>query len=175
MIDSKLTFRVQEIEDGQSQRSIFLEPEDLDFDNVEEVEFERAELDISFEKRLQFIDVRFRVKALMALVCDRSLRPFSTTVEGEYEVVFKPVVEEESEGEASRVKQIDHRDLTISIEQEVRDTILLELPVKKLHPDFLDQEGRPVDFETQRYGGDDEEADTIDPRWEALKKLKREL
>ena len=173
MIESKLTFRVQEIEDGKSQRSVSLGDEDLDFSDLEEIVFRNGEVEIDFEKRLHFIDVKFRVQARLGVTCGRSLKRFSQQVEGTYEVVFKPSVEEASEGEESTVKAIDSRNLTISIEREVRDTILLGLPAKIVHPDYLDSEGELTDFETRRFGSSDE-SDTVDPRWEALRKLKRE-
>lgn len=175
MIDSKLTFRVQEIEDGKSQREILLEADDLDFDEFEDLTLKRAEVEISFEKRLHFIHVDYRVRADLQVTCDRSLRLFDYPVQEEYKVLFKPTVETPSEGKESKVKEIDAGDLTISIDREVRDSILLGLPVKKIHPDYLDEDGRPLDFIEKRFGAPDEEEEPApDPRWEALKKLKSE-
>ncbi len=54
------------------------------------------------------------------------------------------------------------------------DSILLNLPVKKLHPRFLDDDGNPKEFVNQKFGEHTEEDETsIDPRWEALKELKK--
>lgn len=170
MINSKLTFRIQEIPDGKSERRISLDPEDLDFEGLE---LKQATVEVRFEKTRYFIDVDFNVEADLFLICDRSLDEFEYHVQGSYEVLFKPEVEEVSVGKNSRVKQFDVRDLTLSIDQEVRDTVYLELPVKKLHPRYLDEEGVPLEFETRSFGDSaEEEEDSVDPRWEALKKLK---
>ncbi len=169
-MDSKLTFRIQEIPEGISSRSVVLEPEDLEFRDIDLV---RGELDLRFERRAEFIDVRFKVHAVVSVVCDRTLEPFETTLEGNYEVVFQPEVESVSETEHSKVKQINIDDLSVSIDEEVRDTLLLELPIKKVHPRFLDEEGKVKEFETKKFGSAAENEDEIDPRWEKLKKLKQ--
>jgi len=174
VIDSKLTFRVQEVEEGKSRRNVVLASDDLSFEQVDNLRFKQAEVEIAFEKSIHFIQLDFVVNADIVLYCDRSLRPFDYHVEASYKVLFKQVVEELSEGEKSKVKQID-RDMCIRIDQEVRDTILLGVPVRKLHPDYLDEEGRPVEFDTKAFGAPaEQEEPALDPRWEALKKLKRE-
>ncbi len=170
VIDSKLTFKIQEIPEGKSERNVSLTDDDLEFDGLK---LKKAVVEIQFEKTTHFINTDFDVDAILWVTCDRSLEEFEQRIQGSYEVLFKPEIEEVSEGENSKVKQFNIHDLTLSIHAEVRDTILLELPVKKLHPKFLDAEGNPLDFQTRTYGDispDDE--DLADPRWEALKKLK---
>jgi uncharacterized metal-binding protein YceD (DUF177 family) len=170
VIESKLTFRIQEIPEGKSKRDVSLSDDDLSFDICT---LNKAVVKIHFEKTTHFINVEFTVEAGMMVICDRSLEEFEKTVEGKYEVLFKPEVEDVSEGESSKVKQFNIHELTLSIDDEVRDTILLGLPAKILHPRFLDEDGNPSEFETRSFGDvspDDEEI--ADPRWEALKKLK---
>ncbi len=64
--------------------------------------------------------------------------------------------------------------MQIDLAQDVRDTILLNLPTKKLHPRFLDEDGNPAEAISVKFGeapaGND---DLIDPRWAALKELKK--
>lgn len=168
VIDSKLTFRIQEIPDGQSVRDISLKEQDLDF---EDITIKQAGVKIHFHKTLHFIKVEFDVQADMELICDRSLKPFDHQVQGSYEVLFKPDVKATSESEKSRVKAFNVHEMTLSLDQEVRDTILLELPVKQLHPRYFDENGIPIDFETKKFGEYKDE-EPIDPRWEELKKLK---
>lgn len=172
MTESKLTFRVQEIESGRSVRKIALQPEDLSFDDVRDVDLLEADVELVFSKTDHFIRVAIAVAADLRIVCDRSLQPFVKRVEGSYEVLFQPKVEQVTEGEDSKLKELDGRELTLSVDEEVRDTILLGLPIRRLHPDFLDEQGRPQEFETRTFGFSGEE-DGSDPRWEALKKLKR--
>lgn len=172
MIDSKLTFKIQEIPDGQSQREIKLGDDDLE---LEDLNITRATVEIDFLKTSHFIKVDFSVDAGVWVRCDRSLEEFEQPVKGRFQIIFQPDADEadlESESDKCIVKPINAYELTVSIESEVRDTIFLELPSRKVHPKYFDAAGELLDFETKSFGGDANPGDdSIDPRWEALKKL----
>lgn len=166
-----LKFKIFEIPEGQSQRTIELESDDLE---IEEVPFNGAVLDINFYRTLQFIQVKFGLKADIKLICDRSLDEFDHQIETNYEVLFKAEEVEESADEKGSIRNIDVHSKQIDLEQDVLDSILLNLPVKKLHPRFLDDEGNPTEFVNRNFGEQtDEDEENIDPRWEALKELKK--
>ncbi|MEX1011187.1 MAG: DUF177 domain-containing protein [Balneolaceae bacterium] len=170
MNDSKLTFRILEIPDGKSTREVELAGEEL---QIEDRKVLSARVSFRFDRSLHFVKVDFDVNAVMSLQCDRSLDYFEHPVSGSYTVLFKPEAEEISETSEGKIKPFDSRDLTLSLDQEVRDTILLALPIRILHPRFLDESGEPMDFGTKRFGtaGRDMEKSS-DPRWEPLKHLK---
>ncbi|MEX2602530.1 MAG: DUF177 domain-containing protein [Balneolaceae bacterium] len=172
MIDSKLTFKIQEIPDGQSHREIVLGDDELE---VGELNITSATVGIDFLKTSYFIKVDFSVEAGVWLRCDRSLEEFEQSVTGRFQVIFQPDADEtdlESETDRCIVKPFNVHELTLSIDSEVRDTILLELPSRNLHPKFYDSDGKLLEFETRTFGeGRKNREDSIDPRWEALKKL----
>jgi uncharacterized metal-binding protein YceD (DUF177 family) len=167
---SKLTFRIQEIPDGKSDRSVALERGELKLS--EDVSLETAGVMIDFYKTDHFVQVKFSVKADVELVCDRTLKSFVYTANGTYQILYEPNPVEESETEEAAIRQIPSDDLVIDMSSEVRDTILLDIPIRKVHPDFLDSDGKPVEFETKTYGPPPDDEERIDPRWEKLKKLK---
>lgn len=166
---SKLEFNIVEIPEGESRRTVGLTGEDLD---MSPYDFKGAEIDLHFYRTIHFIRVNFRVDAEVELTCDRSLESYIQPVASDYEVLFKVDVQEETENEEGAVRRFNFSSNTLSIEEEVRDTIMLNIPIKKLHPKFLDEEGNPREFETRKYGEVEEETEQIDPRWEKLKKLK---
>lgn len=168
---SKLEFNITEIPEGESRRTVDLSDEDLD---LSPYNFSGAEVDLEFYRTLHFIRVNFHVDSDVELICDRSLKPYIQSIEADYEVVFKVDVQEETEDENGAIRRFNFSSNTLSVEDEVRDTIVLNIPIKKLHPKFLDEEGNPKDFDTKRFGDvdKDDESDKIDPRWEKLKKLK---
>ncbi|MCW9706731.1 YceD family protein [Fodinibius salsisoli] len=168
---SKLEFNIVEIPEEESQRSVGLEEEDLD---LSPYEFKGGGIDLQFYRTLHFIRVNFHVDADVELVCDRSLESYIQPIVSDYEVLFKVDVQEETENEDGAVRRFNFSSNTLSIEEEVRDTIMLNVPIKKLHPKFLDEDGSPKEFETKKYGdvAEEDEAEGIDPRWEKLKKLK---
>lgn len=170
MKKSKLTLNLQEIPDGKSNLTIALSEDEFELD--EDISLQKADVEIVFFKTDHFIQVKFDVHAETGLVCDRSLKPFMQAVDGSYSILFEPDPEEEYETDKDAVRRIPSDELTVSIDKEVRDTIMLELPVRRIHPDFLDEDGNPTEFETKSFGDLSSEKDTIDPRWEDLKKLK---
>ncbi len=170
-----LEFRIVEIPEEHSSRVETLEADALD---LSPYEFRGGVLSLEFYRTLHFIKVQFHIETEVQLVCDRSLETYLQPVDAEYEVVFKVDVHEETEDEKSAVRRFDFDSNTISIREEVRDTILLSIPRKKLHPRFLDDEGNPTDFETRTFGPENpeekgqQEDELADPRWKKLKQLK---
>jgi len=170
---SKLEFNIVEIPEGESQRHVGLFEEDLD---LSPYTFRGGEIELDFYRTLHFIRVNFHVDADVELVCDRSLEPYIQPIGADYEVLFKVDVQEEKEDENGAVRRFNFSTNTLSIEDEVRDTIFLNIPIKKLHPKFLDEEGIPKEFETKSFGNtpEDEDTEAVDPRWEKLKELKNQ-
>lgn len=170
METDKLTFKLQELPEQESQKSVDLQPGDLEFEDS--VTLNEGSVHINFFRATDFIEVKFNLTALIDLVCDRSLKLFEKEVTGSYQILFEPEPEEVFETEKSAVKKISIEDLTISVAKEVRDTIMLGIPVKKLHPDYYDEDGNPTEFGVKSFGSKGEGEDDIDPRWSELKKLK---
>lgn len=164
------TFKIFEIPEGKSERTIQVGSDDLDLGDTV---LKEGQIDVQFERGLHFIRALLNIRAQVELICDRSLDPFDFTVDTTYEILFKEEQIEESTDENGSVRMIDQASQQLDIEQDVHDTILVNLPVKKLHPRFLNEHGEPVDFEDQSFGKPDEDEEQhVDPRWEALKKLK---
>ena len=170
MKNDKLIFRLQEIPEGSSKRTISLDGEDVSVEDS--VSINSGSLIVEFFRATQFIEVKFSFDVIVKMICDRSLKPFTKNVNGSYQILFEPDPEDEYEEESSAVKRIPADDLTLDISKEVRDSIMLEIPVKKVHPDFIDDDGKIVDFETQKFGDEPSNEERIDPRWAELKKLK---
>lgn len=168
--NKKLIFRLQEIPEGSSNRTISLNGEDVSAEDS--VSIDEGSLEVEFFRATQFIEVKFTVYATVKLICDRSLKTFTKDVDGSYQILFEPDPDDEYEEESSAVKRIPANELTLDISKEVRDTIMLEIPVKKVHPDYIDEDGKIIDFETQQFGDDPSDEERIDPRWAELKKLK---
>lgn len=159
-------FKYDKIPFGISRRQLEPDPAEFDFDGLE---VEHIQLDVDFTKNQQSTTVSFQVSAQMQLVCDRSLETFPKTLTGSYQVIFKIGTEPEEEADEAW-RPLDVSSNKIDITKEVRDTILLSVPVKKLHPRFYDENGEETPFE-QSFPDEPR----IDPRWETLKQLKEKL
>jgi len=123
---------------------------------------------VSLDKRETFIEADFKIEGNAFLVCDRSLDDFDYPISITKKVVFKygEVPQEVSDEIIIITADQDKLDLG----QLMYEFIALQIPMKKLHPRFRDEESKEglVYTSTTEKESDGE----IDPRWEKLKKLK---
>ncbi len=104
------------------------------------------------------------------LVCDRSLREFTYTIDDRHEVLFK-FGDEEMEMDDD-VYMITHNTQRIDFSQFMYEFIILAVPMKKVHPDLEDDEEEII-YTSETENTEESESDETDPRWEMLKKLKK--
>lgn len=168
---SKLTFNIVEIPEGESRRDEILEPDELD---LSPHTFTGGAIIIQFNRQRRFIEVNYEVEGGVELICDRCLESFEQPIGATYDIVFKADVRKETENEEGAVRTFNFSSNTFSIEKEVRDSMLLQVPIKKIHPKFRDESGDIKQFEEKSFGKppESEEEEKIDPRWSKLKELK---
>ncbi|KPQ00775.1 MAG: uncharacterized protein HLUCCA01_02535 [Bacteroidetes bacterium HLUCCA01] len=161
---NKLQFRINELPKGSSQSRVFLTADELD---IAEFALRDLVVEIQFIRREAMIEVDFSVEGEVQLRCDRSLRDFWSPLRGDYSVLFKESADFESEDEQTAVRRLEFSANILDIAAEVRDTVLLSVPVRRIHPDYYDEYGNLQDFNHV-----EGERNAIDPRWEALRALK---
>lgn len=159
-----LSFKINEIPKGKTSERVEIPEGGLELSGVE---FRRLRLEVAFEKREFTILVSFEFNGEVKLTCDRSLDDYWQSLSGSYSILFKEGAEEESEDAQMSVRRLDISGNIINIEDEVRDTILLSIPLRKIHPRYYDENGELIDLEVHS-----DEGPITDPRWDALKKLK---
>ena len=128
--------------------------------------------EVILSKKETIIEAHIMIKGKARLVCDRSLEPFDYPLELDKKMIFK-YGEEETEL-SDEIVVIRHDRATLDLGQYLYEFIVLEIPIKKLHPKFddheeEDNEGKMVYSSTPDKDSGDKD---IDPRWEQLKKLK---
>jgi uncharacterized protein len=131
--------------------------------------------EIVLDKHDTFIEADFKIKGDAALICDRSLEQFDSPVAIRKKMVFK-YGEEETEI-SDEIFIITQETVSLDLGQLMYEFIALEIPIKKLHPRFQNEESEEDESEgkliyTSSTSSDDDGDDEIDPRWEQLKKLK---
>ena len=139
------------------------------------IEKGRFEAAVELDKHETFIQASFIIKGSAKLICDRSLDPFDYPIEFEKNIMFKYG---DSNQELSDEIVMIHRDSdSLELGQYIYEFIGLEIPIKKLHPRYLDElegdntEGKLI-YSSGETSHDRDSDDDIDPRWEKLKKLK---
>ena len=133
--------------------------------------------EVALDKRETFIEASFVIKGFVKLICDRSLDPFDHPIHTKRKLVFK--YGDANEELSDEIVMI-HRDADrLELGHYIFEFIALEVPMKKLHPRFQDEESEDDNSEgkiiySSKRAPDDDRTDggDIDPRWDVLKKLK---
>ncbi len=120
------------------------------------------------------IQMDFKIEGSVELTCDRSLDLFDQPISFESKMIFKYGEEEKELSEDVMVILKDTQ--TINIADLLFEFIGLQIPMKKLHPRFQDEddhseEGAMVYTSNQDDTADEQQEEDVDPRWAALKGL----
>jgi uncharacterized metal-binding protein YceD (DUF177 family) len=126
---------------------------------------------VVLDKRETFIEAKFEIKGKAELICDRSLEPFDEHMHLHRTVRFKYGQEP---GEVTdEIVVIKQEQESLDIGQFMYEFVVLNVPIKKIHPKFQNEVDEEDDDEGKMvYQTKVAEEETIDPRWEKLKKLK---
>ncbi|MEL6533928.1 MAG: DUF177 domain-containing protein [Bacteroidota bacterium] len=133
----------------------------------------QLETHLKLHKSERMITLIVSIQGEVELICDRSNDPFSHPLQLEEEVIFKFGDEDKELGDD--VFQIHWDTQQLNVAQNLYEFVALAIPMKKLHPRFLEDET----FEDEIIFTAEPEEDTseegsVDPRWEALKQLKKD-
>lgn len=125
--------------------------------------------DVGLFKTETLIDAKIKIHGKIELVCDRSLEEFDQDIFVEREHVFKYGDHEEEFSEEMTLIPFDT--FSINLAQIFYEYIGLEIPFRKLHPRFRNEDGSEKDFVFE--SDTEKKENEIDPRWEELKKIKK--
>ena len=127
---------------------------------------------IDLTKTNLVITLVFQINGIIELECDRSCKFYNYPISIWKQVVYKYGNEEKELSENAFL--ILKRTQEINIANFLYESINLEVPMKKLHPEFQnDEETDEIIYTSKEFNKDKEDKKGIfDPRWEALKKLK---
>jgi uncharacterized protein len=135
--------------------------------------------DVELDKTESLLTFHFDIKGQVRLTCDRSLEEFDHPLD--VQATFRIKYGDENAELADDLWQITPNTQAINIAQHLYDYIGLALPMKKLHPRFVEEEAdeeeddRDILIYSSRADSDTDEdeddEDDTDPRWDALRNL----
>lgn len=150
---------------------------DFSFDEAFFAEFEdslvskgKGTCHVDLMKSDSMITLDLSIEGSIELECDRSLELFDYPISTKQEVIFKYGDEERELSEDVFVIIKDQQEINIG--EFIYEFIMLEVPMKKLHPKFQNDDNESDELIYSDDSEDKEEG--IDPRWAALKSLKKE-
>lgn len=134
---------------------------------------------VSLNKSDSMIQVDFNIEGSLELECDRSLEKFDFPIHIDQNMIYK--YGEEDKELSEDVFVIEKNTQTLNVAGIMYEFIGLEIPMKKLHPKFQEEEDEDDESEgSMIYTSEAEEdieqkEEDIDPRWAALKNLKNKI
>jgi uncharacterized protein len=135
---------------------------------------------IMLEKTDLLMRVKFSNQGVVELTCDRTIKPFDYQLKSENTLTFNFSDRNEEIDDALVLLKRDT--INLNMANYIYEYIILAIPLKKIHPDYVrDDEEENQDniliysSVTDEEEPEDKDIDILDPRWEALKKLKDSL
>lgn len=177
---SRYNINIYGLEDKSYEFDYELGPEFFEEVPQELIQKGNFTVHLVLDKSSTMLQLRFTMKGSAELTCDRSLEVFDEPVDTEGKMILK--FGDHDEDITEEISIINRNRTRINVAGYIFELIALALPMKKIHPDLREQ-----------YQGDDQEDDTemlvyssekrenenseaangkVDPRWEALNKLK---
>jgi len=94
-------------------------------------------IDVDLFKRSHLMELKFRFKGTITLVCDLSLEPFNTSLTSHYDLVVK-FGQKATNASESDVVYLGPSEYKLNLAQQIYESVVLSLPIKKIHPGVHD-------------------------------------
>ena len=138
------------------------------FDTEQEFTEPKIVAEVLMDKHTTLLELWIKTVGTVNLVCDITNESFDYPIEHEIDVLVNFGEEyDDSNGDVITIPRTDH---AFNTAQLIYEDVMLSIPMKKVSPNISDQDLEILEkFSPQE---EIEEEPEIDPRWEALKKLK---
>jgi uncharacterized metal-binding protein YceD (DUF177 family) len=157
------------LKNGNHQLKFHLEPGFFRHFNYDEFEHYNLDILIDFTKTETLLEFNIHSSGTVQLNCDVSGEPYNQTIKGDIRFVIK--FGESFNDDRDDLIILPYQSHTFNIAQQIYETVLSNIPQKRIHPDLLSGK---MSTENTKYiinYQDKPETKEIDPRWAALKKI----
>lgn len=146
------------------------------FDTEQEFTSPVIHAEVLMDKHSTFLEFNIHISGSVQLICDISNDDFSHPIENEIKVLVKFGTEyDDSDVDVITISDNAH---AFNVAQLIYEDVMLSIPMKKVSPDLSEEDLQilekfsPKDESFLESKGEKEEETEVDPRWEALKRLK---
>lgn len=146
------------------------------FEYFEYEEFNNAQVKVNLEleKKTTLLELHFKISGFVNVNCDLTNEPYNQTIDNAFDLVVK--FGDAYNDEHENILIVPHGTYEINVQQYIYETIVLGVPIKRVHPGIkdgtLDSEILKKLEELSPKGSKEKKTeDDIDPRWNTLKKL----
>ena len=141
------------------------------FEHFEFTEFIHSSLkcDLVLNKKLTFLEINFKIGGKVTIPCDVSTELFEHEIKNENNLIVKFG---SSDYESDDILVIPEGSYQINVAQHIYETIVLSLPLKRIHPGIKNGTLRSDILEKLKaLEPKNNSLGSIDPRWNKLKDL----
>jgi len=128
---------------------------------------------IILEKKSTMLQLDFKHKGTINVPCDVSGEEFDLPIKGKFSLLVKFGDEFNDDNEELLI--LPHGEFQLSVAQYMYETIVLSVPLRRVHPGIKDgslvEVIQKLESLAPNANKTEEQKEEIDPRWENLKKL----
>lgn len=138
------------------------------FDTEQEFTNPKIHVEVFLNKHTTFLEFEVKVDGKVELVCDITNDSFYHDIENQIGILVKFGEEyDDSEEDVVTILTNDH---AFNVAHLIYENVALSIPMKKVSPNISDEDLAILEkFSPKEI---EEKEEEVDPRWEALKKLK---
>lgn len=125
------------------------------------IEKGNCKAEVILEKNEQLIRATFIIDGTVELICDRSLDEFDYEVDIEEMILYK--YSEEERELTEEIVLITHKTPSISVGELLYEFLMLDIPMKKLHPRFWEEDSDSDEYIESNDSDDSEDEKTNQP------------
>ncbi|MDX1829473.1 MAG: DUF177 domain-containing protein [Lutibacter sp.] len=162
------------LKEGLHQFEYLIEKEFFDFFNYDELNNSNVIVQLSFLKKTTMFELNFSFSGWVEVACDITNELYHQPIKTESELIIK--FGETFNNENEELLVIPHSEFKVNVAQYIYESIVLALPLKRIHPgvedgtlksDILEKlkELEPKELK------DKIDKEDIDPRWNKLKNI----
>lgn len=178
-LDKQYSLRVAQLKQGHN--TLTFEVDRTFFEHIPGSWVEEGEVKVvlDIEKYHTHMDAKFTLSGHVTATCDRCMEPYKQPIEAQHRIIYS--FEKRQQGDNDEVIYADPNAASISLVQEIYDFVCLAVPLRRVPPLELHRCDPAVlallglDAEGNELPAGDQESESdaaMDPRWEALRKLK---
>ena len=123
---------------------------------------------LNLRKSDTMMRLKFKTNVTIELMCDRSLEKFNFPISNDHTLIVK--FGEKNEELSEDLIVVNYETQSLDLRPYIFEFICIDIPMKKLHPKFEDQDSPNFIYKLE---ANETDAEEIDPRWEVLKKLSK--
>lgn len=146
------------------------------FEYFEYEEFNDVNVDVQLvlDKKTTLLELNFKISGFVNVNCDLTNEPFNQPIKNEFDLVVK--FGDEYNDEFVDILIVPHGTYEVNIQQYIYETIVLSVPLKRIHPGVkdgtLDSDIlKKLEELSPKLKEEKETEEETDPRWNTLKKL----